>query len=78
MINLCTNGGLTFNFGQHGVSGSVTTHGSNMSCRNEFTAMSGLHISNDLPCNFRVNSLRNIMKSAAKANFQSHSLFNNS
>ena len=28
------------------------------------------------PSNFRLNSLRNVIKSAAKTNFQSHSVFN--
>lgn len=75
--NLCRNGNLTFcfNFCHHGKyikQPAITRDSNNISCHwSGFTAIKVFHVSAVLPCNFRWNSLKNIIKSAGKATFQS-------
>lgn len=50
----------------------------NISCYwNGFTKVYVLHVSAVLPSNFKMNSLRNIIKSTAEVNFQSYLMSDN-
>lgn len=80
--NLCGNGDLIshFNFWKnrkYKKQLDITCNLSKISYQNDFISVYKFAYKHCLSFNFRLNSLRNISKSAAEVNFQSHLVFNN-